>query len=145
MPRTPPPSSVKTRIPAVGGKVLTTVPDVVSPQKKQLSTSKSQGSCSFLAPKTRTQFSQMQCPQGRRYCGLLRRQTRHVSSERRESQSRLDLKRSRRCRSTEVLTVRRLRSPKSLQKVPSIILTNPEGRTRCAEPSCANSPSLHAW
>jgi hypothetical protein len=144
IPQTPPPSRVNTRTPAVSGRVFTTTPDVVRSHKKHRSTSKSQGSAALLSPKVLIQFSQIQCPHGRLYCGLLRRQTRQVSSERRVSQCLLCSKRSLRCKPTDVLVLWQLRSSKHFDRASSTILAKPEGRAKYAECPWANNPSLHA-
>jgi hypothetical protein len=143
MPQTPPPSRVNTRTPAVSGRVFTTTPDVVRSHKKHRPTSKSHGSASLLPPKVLIQLSQIQCPHGRPYCGLLRRQTRQVSSERRASHCLLCSKRSLRCKLTDVV-LWQLRSSKHFERASSIILAKPDGRTMYAECWWANNPSLDA-
>ena len=79
MPRAPPPSMQTTPAPAVGGCTLTAMgAGGACPQRRQRRTLKVQGSSSLRFTNTSTQFSQMQCPQGRGCCGLLSRQQKHV-------------------------------------------------------------------
>lgn len=79
IPRVPPPSMHRTPAPAVGGFTLTATSLANScPQRKQRRMWKTQGSPESPSPKMMTQFSQIQCPQDRPYCGLLRRQQRQV-------------------------------------------------------------------
>ena len=120
-----------------------TMPDVLISQKTQLSNWYSHGSCSSSVPKSRTQLRQMQCPHGRRYRGVLRKQTRQVLSNWNAFQSWCSSRKNFWWRSAAILVGRELSVTKSSEKLSSIILTDPEGKTKIAG-SCKCTPSLHA-